>query len=115
MNRLLVGSADKTDLLLQLLQNETSVTVIDLDEVRCLPRLNGVPIKIAICDRSHRATGRSQNRYAMVHYAKVCEGNIDRIVAVILVKAAGKIPSRSRTRVKIDVINNRPVFALYSS
>jgi hypothetical protein len=29
MNRLLIGSADKTDLLLQLLQNETSVTVID--------------------------------------------------------------------------------------
>jgi hypothetical protein len=29
MNRLLIGSADKTTLLLQLLQNETSVTVID--------------------------------------------------------------------------------------
>ena len=29
MNRLLIGSADKTNLLLQLLQNETSVTVID--------------------------------------------------------------------------------------
>jgi hypothetical protein len=29
MNRLLVGSADKTDLLLQLLQNETAVTLID--------------------------------------------------------------------------------------
>jgi hypothetical protein len=29
MNRLLIGSADKTNLLLQILQNETSVTVID--------------------------------------------------------------------------------------
>jgi hypothetical protein len=29
MNRLLIGAADKTNLLLQLLQNETSVTVID--------------------------------------------------------------------------------------
>ncbi|TYL86308.1 hypothetical protein [Bradyrhizobium cytisi] len=29
MNRLLIGSADKTNLLLQLLQNETTVTVID--------------------------------------------------------------------------------------
>jgi hypothetical protein len=29
MNRLLVGSADKTDLLLQLLQSENAVTVID--------------------------------------------------------------------------------------
>jgi hypothetical protein len=29
MNRLLIGSADKTDFLLQLLQNETAVTVID--------------------------------------------------------------------------------------
>jgi hypothetical protein len=29
MNRLLIGSADKTNLLLQLLQNETAVTVID--------------------------------------------------------------------------------------
>jgi hypothetical protein len=29
MNRLIIGSADKTDLLLQLLQNETAVTLID--------------------------------------------------------------------------------------
>lgn len=43
MNRLLIGSADKTDLLLQLLQTETSVTVIDPTGELAMAAANQLP------------------------------------------------------------------------
>jgi hypothetical protein len=46
MNRLLVGSADKTELLLQLLQNETNVTVIDPTGALATAAANRLPARL---------------------------------------------------------------------
>jgi hypothetical protein len=49
MNRLLIGSADKTDLLLQLLQNETAVTVIDPTGELAKAAANQLPARLTQC------------------------------------------------------------------
>lgn len=46
MNRLLIGAADKTDLLLQIIQNETAVTVVDPRGALAIAAANQLPARL---------------------------------------------------------------------